>query len=77
MLREDNSNYKLSYKTGWGNRENGNELGWVTGWIEENRHPYFFVLNLESTDHKIDMTKVRLDILNDILRQLGFFQGKK
>ncbi|HLK28847.1 MAG TPA: class D beta-lactamase [Puia sp.] len=77
MLREDNANYKLSYKTGWGNNENGNELGWIVGWIEENKHPYFFVLNIESADHAIDMKNVRLDILKKILSQMGFFQGKK
>ncbi len=77
MLREDNTNYKLSYKTGWGNSENGNEIGWVVGWIEENRHPYFFVLNLETANHKIDMVQVRMKILKGILEQLGFFQGKK
>lgn len=27
--------------------ENGKQLAWVAGWIEENKHPYFFVLNLE------------------------------
>jgi beta-lactamase class D len=77
MLREDNANYKLSYKTGWGNNENGNEIGWIVGWIEENKHPYFFVLNIESTDKKIDMMNVRMKILKSILSQLGFFQGKK
>jgi beta-lactamase class D len=77
MLREQNSNYALSYKTGWGNSENGDEIGWVVGWIEENKHPYFFVLNIESANKKIDMPKVRLAILDAILRQLGFFQGKK
>ncbi len=35
MLREQNSNYKLYYKTGWGFPGNGRELGWVVGWIEE------------------------------------------
>jgi beta-lactamase class D len=77
MLREDNANYKLSYKTGWGNNENGNEIGWIVGWIEENKHPYFFVLNIESTDKRIDMMNERLKILESILTQLGFFQGKK
>ena len=76
-MREENANYKLSYKTGWGNNENGNEIGWVVGWIEENKHPYFFVLNIESTDKKIDMINVRMKILKSILTQLGFFQGKK
>jgi beta-lactamase class D len=77
MLHEANANYKLSYKTGWGNKENGNEIGWIVGWIEENKHPYFFVLNIESIDHKIDMMNVRQRILKNILNQLGFFQGKK
>jgi beta-lactamase class D len=77
MLREDDTNYKLSYKTGWGETENGNELGWIVGWIEENRHPYFFVLNFESPDKKINMQQVRLHILKGILSHLGFFNGKK
>ena len=77
MLREENANYKLSYKTGWGNSENGHEIGWIVGWLEENRHPYFFVLNIESTDPKIDMQNVRINILKNICTQLGFFQGKK
>jgi beta-lactamase class D len=77
MLREQNSNYQLSYKTGWGNDENGNEIGWVVGWIEENKHPYFFVLNLESPDHHIDMAAVRIRMLKAILTHFGFFNGKK
>jgi beta-lactamase class D len=77
MLREDNANYRLSYKTGWGNSENGHEIGWIVGWIEENRHPYFFVLNMESTDKNIDMVTVRLRLLKSILSKYGFFQGKK
>lgn len=77
MLREKNANYWLSYKTGWGFRENGNSIGWIVGWIEENRHPYFFVLNIESTNHNIDMVKTRETILNNILTHLGFLQGKK
>jgi beta-lactamase class D len=77
MLQEDNANYKLSYKTGWGNKENGNELGWIVGWIEENKHVYFFVLNIESTDKNIDMKNVRIKILKSILSQMGFFLGKK
>lgn len=77
MLREDDTNYKLSYKTGWGKTENGNELGWIVGWIEENRHPYFFVLNFESPDKNINMKEVRLHILKGILSHLGFFNGKK
>ncbi len=76
MLLENNTNYRLGYKTGWGFRENGNALGWVVGWIEENNHPYFFVLNIESPDKDFDMWKVRMKMLKDMLKYLGFFDGK-
>lgn len=77
MKQEETSNYSLSYKTGWGFRENGNPIGWMVGWIEENKRPYFFVLQLESGDHRYDMSTVRLGILKKILAQHGFMQGKK
>ena len=76
MLWENNSNYRLGYKTGWGRRENRNHIGWVVGWVEENNHPYFFVLNIESADPNFDMVTVRKKMLKDILAYLGFFEGK-
>ena len=75
MLQENNSNYQLSYKTGWGYTENGNALGWVVGWIEENIHVYFFVLNIEGP-HNTDAA-VRMNILKGILNHEGFMKGKK
>ena len=77
MLFEDNPNYKLSYKTGWGHRENGNSLAWVVGWIEENKHPYFFVLNIETPDKNADIPGIRMKILKGILQQLEFMQGRR
>ncbi len=76
MLFEDNSNYKLSYKAGWSKTETGNQLGWIVGWIEENRHPYFFVLNIESSNLQFNMPEVRMKMLKGILQQLGLMQGK-
>ena len=76
LIRENNTTYQLAYETGWGKTAAGNELGWMVGWIEENRHVYFFALNLESPDHAIDMVGVRKKILTDILTHLGFFKGK-
>jgi len=76
MLFEENTNYRLGYKTGWGFKENGNAIGWVVGWIEENKHPYFFVLNIESPDKDFDMWTVRMKMLKDILKHLGFLEGK-
>jgi beta-lactamase class D len=77
MLMEDNSNYRLSYKTGWGTAENGDSIGWIIGWIEENKHPYFFVLQLRSADAGVDMVGARLRILKAILAKNGFLEGKK
>lgn len=76
MLFEDNSNYRLSSKTGWGHNEKGRHLAWIVGWIEENKHPYFFVLNFESTDSNAEIPVIRMKILKGILRQLGFMEGK-
>lgn len=76
MLFENEPGYRLAYKTGWGFTENGHALGWVVGWIEENNHPYFFVLNIESPDPNFDMWKVRMKMLKDILKHLGFLEGK-
>ncbi len=76
MLRESNSNYQLSYKTGWGFSENGNAIGWVVGWIVENNHPYPFVLNVEGPPNT-DMATVRTNIVVGALKQLGFLEGKK
>jgi len=76
MLFEDNANYKLSYKTGWGQDERGNHVAWIVGWIEENKHPYFLVLNFDSTDPRADISAMGMKILRGILNQLGFMQGK-
>ena len=76
MLFENNSNYKLSYKTGWAFNEKGDNIGWMVGWIEENQHPYFFVLNIQSPDPHFDMTTIRMKLLKDILKHLGFMEGK-
>ncbi len=77
MVFEDNTEYKLSYKTGWGQNEKGAHLAWLVGWIEENRHPYFFVLNFESADPNADIRTIRLQMLKGILQQLGYMQGKR
>jgi beta-lactamase class D len=75
MVQEKNSNYTLAYKTGWGYKENGSSIGWMVGWVEENRHPYPFVLNLEGP-RNMDMISVRMNILKGILKKLGFLEGK-
>lgn len=75
MQMEKNANYTLCYKTGMGFLENGRLLGWIIGWVEENRHPYFFALNLDGAPD-VNMSAVRLNILKGILKHLGYLQGK-
>ena len=77
MPGESNSNYQLRYKLAQGIKEDGHAIGWVMGWVEENKHPYFFVVNLESADPQKDLGAAGLSIARGILQQLGFFQGKK
>lgn len=77
MLQEENTAYSLSYKTGWGFDEQHHSIGWVVGWIEENKHPYFFVTLVKSADAAIDMQKVRINITKEILTKMGFFKGRK
>lgn len=76
MLQESNANYQLSYKDGLTILENGKQLAWVAGWIEENKHPYFFVLNLEGPSNT-QMTGISKDLLRKILANQGFFEGKR
>ncbi len=77
MLQEDNTAYKLSYKKGWGRDRLNHSIGWLIGWIEENRHVYFFVSLVKSSDPAVDMNKKSLDITKGILTQYGFFKGEK
>ncbi|MGF2413262.1 penicillin-binding transpeptidase domain-containing protein [Ferruginibacter sp.] len=77
MLQEDNTAYKLSYKTGWGFDEQKNNIGWQVGWIEENNHVYFFVTFVKAGKGDVDMRTIRKNITTGILKQLGFFEGKK
>ena len=76
-MRESTPKYKLAYKTGLGIREDGTRLAWVIGWIEENKHPHFFVLNMESKDSTADLVNGRMTALRGILTQLNFFKGQR
>lgn len=79
MLMEQTDKYGLYYKTGLTYTEQGHPLGWVLGWVEEgnDKKPYFFVLNIESADPNANLIPVRITMLKDILKHLGYMQGKK
>jgi beta-lactamase class D len=75
MKVEDNNLYTLSWKQSEPIKTTeGTYSSWVTGWIEENRHVYFFVTYAESTVQNKDNSA---SITKDILRKYEFFQGKK
>jgi beta-lactamase class D len=76
MKREDTPQYKLYHKTGYGFDEQGLPVAWIVGWVEENRHPYFFAMNITSKDPNADLITVRMRLLKSILTKLGFLQGK-
>ncbi|MCU0379948.1 MAG: penicillin-binding transpeptidase domain-containing protein [Chitinophagaceae bacterium] len=77
MIRENNTLYQLAYKTGMGQTPQGKPMGWMVGWIEENRHVYPFVLNLETDPSREGgLPEAREKVLKDILGSLGFFKGK-
>jgi beta-lactamase class D len=76
LLQESNTAYQLSYKSGLHVEPDGTASGWFIGWIEENRHPYFFALHMKGKSAD-QIMNVRLDLLKDILRQQGFLAGKR
>jgi beta-lactamase class D len=77
MLQQDNTLYKLSYATGNGIDEKNNAFGWTLGWIEENRHVYFFVTYVKSPDKNLDLKSTGIHISKSILKNMGFFKGEK
>ena len=70
MVKEDNSNYKLSYLTASDSTTNNT---WVIGYEEENTHIYFFVLH--TTSKTATATNNSVALLKKILLQQGFLQG--
>ena len=77
MLQESDSLYKYSYTTGTGIDESNNSFGWNLGWIEENRHIYFFVTFVKSADKSTDVKSAAIKVSRSALKDLGFFKGEK
>jgi beta-lactamase class D len=77
MLKENNTLYKLSYATGTGIDDKDNSFGWTLGWIEENRHVYFFVTFLRTPDKRLDLDTTGIQVSKSILKEMGFFKGEK
>jgi len=72
ILKEDNANYQLSYILG--SDKTTVPSFWILGYVEENKHPYFFVMHLETKNTQFDNENVVL-LLKSILLQQGFLKG--
>lgn len=75
ILKEDNASYKLSYI--YGAEVSTSNSNWILGYVEENRHPYFFVLyivNQNAGDQNNHGDKT-VAVLKSILVQQGFLKG--
>ncbi len=75
MLRQSNAAYKLSYITA-STEHNLQNQEWNIGFIEENQHVYFFVLQVASAKNTPN-NSLALSIVQHILKSYGFFEGKK
>lgn len=75
ISKEDNSNYHLSYIEA---TDSLSQISWVLGFIEENKHIYFFVLNTSAKTKELakeGASKSSVPLLKVILLQQGFLKG--
>ena len=75
ISKEDNSNYHLSYIEA---SDALSQVSWVLGFVEENKHIYFFVLNTSAGTKGLAnqaATKSSVPLLKAILLQQGFLKG--
>lgn len=77
MKQVDNTLYKYYYATGTGTDSKNQSIGWIMGWVEENRHVYFFSTYIQSNEHQKDMSETAVKIAHNILTELGYFKGEK
>ncbi len=76
LSQEANSNYSISYINSNSIAANNKYYNWIAGWIEENKHPYFFVLHTDANT-AANLSESSKKLLYDILKHYGFFEGKR
>ncbi|MCL6523519.1 MAG: hypothetical protein K6T34_02555 [Thermoflavifilum sp.] len=77
MLKETTPNYSWSYLTTSLQTDSAAQA-WMIGWEEENKHPYFFSIHVQSyqeTPHQLQQRVIALT--RQWLKDQGFFEGKK
>lgn len=75
LQKESNTKYTLAYNKGI-SRQNGYFCSIITGWIIENKHVYFFSLTAKNSD-KATLEATTEPLLKEILKEQGFFEGRK
>ncbi|MFM7359244.1 MAG: penicillin-binding transpeptidase domain-containing protein [Sediminibacterium sp.] len=76
LIRESNATFQLAYFLSREKNAEGITSAWIMGWVEENRHPYFFVIHTKRNQGE-ETQETQLSLLKNILRQQGFLEGKK
>jgi len=71
MIYEQNENYILRAKTGWGIRFEI-QIGWFIGYLERDDNVYFFATNIESKNPEQGYVS-RIEITKKILKELGLY----
>ncbi len=77
ILKEDNANYRLSYIMATDTTQLSSttkNASWMIGYVEENKHPYFFVFNTNSLQ-KDSLAPKNIAMLKRILSMQGFLKG--
>ncbi len=72
MFLEEKSGSILRGKTGW-TEQDGNQIGWLVGFVERKDETFVYALNLESPDPNFPMREARENILKGILAELRLF----
>ena len=68
IAQEQNMNYVLRGKTGWGQLPEG-DTGWYVGYLEANNNVYFFANNIDITARKD--RKARQKIVRELFKKVG------
>ncbi len=76
LSQEANSNFNISYINSNSIIVNNRYYNWIAGWIEENKHPYFFVLHTDAST-ATNLSESSKELLYDMLKHYGFFEGKR
>ncbi|HEY0406812.1 MAG TPA: class D beta-lactamase [Pyrinomonadaceae bacterium] len=70
MAREQTPAYTLRGKTGGGQLESKQVIGWFVGYVETRGNVYFFATNIEGPDY-LSIRDKRIELTKQILKSLG------